>query len=95
MSASIALLSVDVRLPLSHSLKEKRRIIQSLFTKIKRNFNVSIIELDSQDLWQRADVKIALVNTSSGELSKTLNRIVDFISSFHDVEIIDYKIESL
>ncbi|HOJ15999.1 MAG TPA: DUF503 domain-containing protein [Caldisericia bacterium] len=92
---SVALLSIELRLPFSHSLKDKRRVIQSIFAKIKKNFNVSIAELDSQDLWQKANIEIASVNTSSGELSKTFNHIVDFIYEFHDVEVVDYKIENL
>jgi len=92
---SVALLSIELRLPFSHSLKDKRRVIQSIFAKIKKNFNVSIAELDSQDLWQKANIEIASVNTSSGELCKTLNHVVEFIYDFHDVEVIDYKIENL
>ena len=43
----------------------------------------------------KANIEIASVNTSSGELCKTLNHVVEFIYDFHDVEVIDYKIENL
>jgi len=92
---SVALLLLEIRLPLSHSLKEKRRIIQSVFARIKKNFNVSIAEIESQDLWQKANIGIASINTSFPELNTTLNHIVNFIENFSEIEIMNYKIESL
>jgi uncharacterized protein len=92
---SIALLSIELLIPGSHSLKDKRRVLQSLFSKIKSNYNVSIAELENQDLWQRSDIGIVSINTSATELNKTLSNIVDYVSNFSNTELINYRIENL
>jgi len=92
---SIALLTIELRISSSHSLKDKRRVIQSLISKLKRNYNISIAEIENQDLWQRADLGIVSINTSGAELNKTLNNIVDDISNYGFTEIINYRIENL
>ena len=92
---SIALLSIELRIAGSHSLKDKRRVLQSLFSKIKRNYNIAVAELENQDLWQRADLGIVSINTSGSELNKTLNNIVDYVNNFMNTEIINYRIENI
>ena len=92
---SIALLTIELRISSSHSLKDKRRVIQSLISKLKRNYNIAVAEIENQDLWQRADIGIVSINTSGSELNKTLNNIVDYISNYGFTEIINYRIENI
>lgn len=93
---SIAILLLELRIPYSHSLKEKRSSVMSLLSKIKKDFNIAATELaESQDLWQKANVGVVSINNSSSELNSTLNRIVDYVQNFSSVELINYKIENL
>lgn len=46
-------------IPHSNSLKTKRRVVKSLVERIKHRFNVSVIELSGNDVWQRADIGVA------------------------------------
>ncbi|HWI48773.1 MAG TPA: DUF503 domain-containing protein, partial [Rummeliibacillus sp.] len=39
--------------PSAHSLKEKRAVLQRMITRTKQKYNVSIAEIDHQDVWQR------------------------------------------
>ena len=52
--AAIGVLTLELRLENSHSLKEKRHVVQSLKDRLRHKFNVSVAEIDYQDLWQRA-----------------------------------------
>ena len=59
----IGLLTLDLHFPGARSLKDKRQALRSLETKIRNRFNVSIAEVEHQDLWQRARVAVVSVNT--------------------------------
>ena len=45
----------------SHSLKDKRQVVKSLKDRLRHKFNVSVAEIDYQDLWQRALVAAVTV----------------------------------
>ena len=54
----IALLTLDIHIPHAHSLKDKRMILRSLKDRLRSKFNVSVSEVDHQDLWQRSQVSV-------------------------------------
>ena len=85
----VGLLVVDCRIGEGHSLKEKRRILQSLFAHLKRDFNISIAEVEHQDLWQRARLAISHVNSDGRAAQATLNRVLATISADPRLEVID------
>lgn len=72
------------------SLKEKRRIIKSLKDKIRARFNVSIAEVDNQDLWHRSTLGFALVCSSRKHAQTISDMLIEFIQGVKKVEIIDY-----
>ena len=72
----IGLLTLEIHLPESHSLKEKRVVLRSLKDRLKK-FNISIAECDHQDLWQRATLGVVAISSDHGVLEKTLNAVVD------------------
>ena len=61
----VGLLTLDLHIPEANSLKSKRRVIKSLIEKIKNKFNVSISEVDAQNLWQRSVIGIAYVSNET------------------------------
>ncbi|TET63579.1 DUF503 domain-containing protein [Candidatus Aerophobetes bacterium] len=89
----IGILSLDVRVGSSNSLKDKRRVIKSLTTRIRNSFNVSISEVNCQDLWQRSELGVAFLTTDVRFAQSVLNRIVDFVERHRDITLIDSKIE--
>ncbi len=95
MAADIALLTVELRFPGVQSLKEKRRILQSMIQKLKSMFNIAISETDHQDTWQRSELSIVSVNTSWNELQRTIGFIQNWMQRQHDVEVIEDRIERL
>jgi len=72
------------------SLKEKRRVVKSLKDRIRARFNVSIAEVDGQDLWHRATLGIALVCSDRKQAQTISDKIVEFIREAKKVEIIDH-----
>ncbi|MFQ6091878.1 MAG: DUF503 domain-containing protein [bacterium] len=84
---------VDLHLPGSGSLKNKRYILRGLKDRIKKNFNVSISEIDHHNLWQRALLGVAVVSQDAHFAHQVLSKVIDFIRSEKRVELIDYSVE--
>ena len=68
----IALLTLDIHIPHAHSLKDKRMILRSLRDRLRGKFNVSVAEVDHQDLWQRSQLSVVMVGSDEGFLQKVL-----------------------
>ncbi len=83
----IGALSVDIHIPEAHSLKDKRRVIQSLIETTRRKFNVSISEIDNQDLWQLATLGIVCVSNDGRFVNKALDNVLDMLEANGDIQI--------
>jgi uncharacterized protein YlxP (DUF503 family) len=87
---------VKLRLAENHSLKGKRQVVKSITAQVRNRFNVSVAEVEDQDLWQLATVAVACVGSSAPSVNETISHVVNFISQGRwDVELLDYEIELL
>ncbi|MFH1943775.1 MAG: DUF503 domain-containing protein [bacterium] len=91
----VGTMTVELYLPGTGSLKEKRFVLKSLKTKIRNRFNVSIAEIDHHDKWQRSSFGIAAVATDRRFLDETLSKVMNAVSQESRVEVIDQMIEIL
>lgn len=66
---TIGVLTLDIHVEESHSLKEKRHVVKSLKDRLRAHFNVSVAEIDGLDSWQHAVV--AAVTVSSDRIRAT------------------------
>ncbi|MGD0199272.1 MAG: DUF503 domain-containing protein [Bryobacteraceae bacterium] len=73
--AAIGVLTLEMRLESSHSLKEKRHVVQSLKERLRHKFNVSVAEIDCQDLWQRAVLAAVTVSSDHGHAALVLQSV--------------------
>ncbi len=90
----IGVCTVYLRIPANHSLKGKRQVLRSLISRVRKDFNVSIAEVDQQDSWQAATLGIVCVSADSAYAHGLLSRVVQAILSYRlDAEVIDYNIE--
>jgi len=93
---NIGVCKVKLRLPENLSLKGKRRVLKSITTRVRNKFNVSVAEIDDNDLWQLSTLGICCVSNGKRHTDEVLSKIVDFISSSRfEVEILNYEIEIL
>jgi hypothetical protein len=91
---NIGVCKVRLRLPENDSLKGKRQVSKSIIERVKNRYNVSIAEVDDQDLWQLLTLGITCVSNSGPHANEVLSKVVDFIQkSKFDVEMLDYEIE--
>ena len=91
----IGVLKIELFIPQSSSLKEKRMVLRSIKDRIKNKFNVSVAEVDNQDKWQRATFGIACVGSDKKYVEGTVSTILDLIRSFHAAELIAFDTEFL
>lgn len=66
-----------------------------MLTRVKQKFNVSVAELDHQDIWQRTKIAIVTVSSSRQVAERELERVITFLDSFPEWERIDTKYEWL
>ena len=94
MNVSVATLTM--RLPLSLSLKDKRRVVSSARERVRRRFNVSIAEVDLMDARQTAVIGIACVSNSVLLSEQILERVLEFIEAERpDAEVVGWEVETL
>lgn len=80
-------LRVELFIPSSHSLKQKRGVIRPILEGVRNRFSVSVAETGFQDLWQRCEFAIAVVGSSAGHVDQTLDACERFVWSFPEVEV--------
>jgi uncharacterized protein YlxP (DUF503 family) len=74
----VGLLSVELHLPYAQSLKDKRMVLRRLKDRLKK-FNVSVAEIDHQDLWQRAGLGVVTIGTSQAHADRELAAVAEEI----------------
>ncbi len=71
----IGVLTLDIVVEQSHSLKEKRHVIQSLKDRLRERFNVAVAEIDGLDSWQHAIVAAVTVSNDKIHAEKVLSAV--------------------
>ncbi len=75
----IGVCQFTIQLPEARSLKDKRRVVKSIIERVQNRFNVSIAEVDGQDLWQVASIGIVCVSNSAPHADETLQHVIRFV----------------
>ena len=89
----IGVCTIEMHIPESGSLKTKRHSLKSLKERIRSKFNVSVAEVDHNDLWQKASLAVAAVSNDKSYLNQTLDHVLDLVRSVPEVSLLDYHIE--
>ena len=89
----IGLLTIEIIIPLSASLKDKRMTLNSIRDRVRKKFNVSIAEVDYTDKWQRSLIAVAAVSAKKSFIEEILNKVFQLLDSDMNFEIIKYNFE--
>ena len=93
---NVGVCKIRLRLPENLSLKGKRQVVQSITAQVGNKFNVSIAEVDDQDLWQLATLGLCCVSNNKRYTNQVLSKVIGFVAnSRFEVEMLDYEIEIL
>lgn len=88
--------TIDLYLPGAASLKDKRSVLKGMMHRIRREFNVSVAEVDLQDVIQSAVLGVVTVSNDSAYAHGQLTHVVNWIERQRlDVELTGYEIEMI
>lgn len=91
----VALLIVDLHIPASNSLKDKRRVVSGLIDRTKARFNVSVAEVGHQNNLKQAQIAVVYVGCTKAVVQGVLENVARQYDSRHDAEVIERVIEYL
>lgn len=89
----IFIIKIDLMANWVHSLKEKRMVVKSITSKLKNKFNISVAEIDNQDLHQRITIGIVGIFLDTKIGHSMSENIIDFVESSTDAQIINIEKE--
>jgi len=84
-------MTVDIRVPESHSLKAKRAIVKHLVEACRSRYDVAAAEVGFQDQWQRSELGFAAVSSSLGHVESVLDSVERFVWSHPEVEVVGIR----
>ena len=90
---TIGVLTLEIRLENSHSLKDKRHVIKSLKDRLRNRFNVAVAEIEYQDLWQRAAIAAVTVSSDHGQAERVLQSVEAEAASLLGPELAQATVE--
>ena len=89
----IKLLTIDLHFPGRSSLKEKRFVLSSVKTKLGRQFNVAVAEVDFHDKWQRSMLAVVSVGVDSIVVDSTFRKVLALLEKDRRLTVLDFQEE--
>ena len=89
----IGVLTLEIQIPYSHSLKEKRAVLLKVRDRLRGRFNVAVAELDHQDVWQRATLGVVSVSNSQKLLESMFQQILAEAERILGEDVADHNLE--
>ncbi|MBI4161098.1 MAG: DUF503 domain-containing protein [Acidobacteria bacterium] len=91
----IGFFRVDLFLPGAASLKDKRQVLRRLKDRLSGRHNLSIAEIDHQDLWQRSRLGMVMIGTERAVLDRSLQGVRAEIERLVPGAVVDFSVEYL
>jgi uncharacterized protein YlxP (DUF503 family) len=91
---ALGVLTLQIDIPGCKSLKDKRSRLKPLLTRLHREFNISVAEIDHHDAWQSAVIACALVSNDKNHTQRALQRVATWVDdTWRDVQVVSDEIE--
>ena len=87
----VAVVRLELHIPTSRSLKEKRAALRPIVEGIRHRFHLSVAEVGYQDTWQRAEVGISVVSDSVSHAGEVVAAVERWVWSRPDVEVCAFE----
>ena len=89
----VGVCTVELFIAESQSLKDKRQVLHSVKDRLHAKFNLSVAEVDGQDLWQRAVLGMACVANEGSHANQVLEQALNVIKSMPAVEVVRTRLD--
>jgi len=84
----VGALVIDLQLPESHSLKDKRMVLRHLLDTSRRRFNVAAAEQAHHDLLQRTELVFAAAGSGLAHVEEVLDSVERFVWSHPELTVL-------
>jgi hypothetical protein len=95
MATVVGLCLVDLFLPACQSIKDKRMVLRSVKDRARSRFNMSVAELEHQDLHQRALLGFAMLASGRPAVERDFELLVRDIEERHPEARVQSRVEFL
>ena len=89
----VGVLILEIQLPYSHSLKDKRAVLRKLRDRLRARFNVAVAEMDHQDAWQHATLGVVSISSSQTLLESAFQQVLRESESILGQDVAQYSID--
>lgn len=89
MNIKVLVLKIKIYAPWVHSLKEKRMVVKSLLAKIRNKFQVSVAEVEMQDVHQTIVIAVAAIAAHQAQADSMEEEILKFVERSTEAEIVE------
>jgi uncharacterized protein YlxP (DUF503 family) len=84
---------ITLRLHDCRSLKAKRKVVKSMINRLRNNFNASVAEVGSNDIYQKAEIGVSLVGNDAALINSKIDKIFNLAEDMGLAEIFDTEME--
>ena len=92
---TVGTLRIEFLVAGASSLKDKRRVVKGLKDRLRHRFNVSVAEVEFQELWQRSAVGVAAVGTDGAFVAEVLEKVLALVRRDRSIQLLRHDIETL
>ncbi len=84
---------ITLRLHDCRSLKGKRKVVKSMINRLRNNFNASVAEVGSNDIYQKAEIGFSLVGNDAALINSKIDKLFNMAEDLGLAEIVDTEME--
>ena len=88
-SMHIALVSIEFMIHHAASLKDKRRVVNSVKDRLRARFNAAVAEIAYMDEWQRCVMGVVMLGNERMPVEREVNAVQVFMQEVRDIELVD------
>lgn len=89
----IGVLRLEIYIPESNSLKQKRMVLSGIKTRIRNNFNVAVTQIGAEDKWQKSILAVVGVERDGRKMNALLSQVVNFLFRCQQICLISQEME--
>lgn len=89
----VGIMRLELELPGCFNLKEKRRVLNRVRDRVHARFHAAIAETDRQEIWNAAELGVAVVSNETRHANEMLSKILAYIESCADLIVQDVTME--
>ncbi|MDD3655574.1 MAG: DUF503 domain-containing protein [Atribacterota bacterium] len=88
----VGICEIIIYLPNSHSLKDKRSILESYKASLRKKYNISIAEIDQKNIWKKSIMGIVCISDNRGAIDHIFQKIIRITENHSEIQLLNYRI---